>query len=88
MDYLTTSTFKKKYKNKGRILQDSIDDTIKLLVNNPHYPGLHTHKIHGISNRAIFEAYVNDSARVSFEYSENKIILRTNCNHKEVLNNP
>jgi mRNA-degrading endonuclease YafQ of YafQ-DinJ toxin-antitoxin module len=88
MYYETTNTFKKKYQKKERISQSSIDQTIKLLVKNPHHPGLHTHKVHGTGNRTIFEAYVNDGARLTFEYGENKIILRTNCNHQDVLSNP
>jgi mRNA-degrading endonuclease YafQ of YafQ-DinJ toxin-antitoxin module len=88
MYYITTNTFKKKYKKKERISQSSIDQTIELLVNNPRYPGLHTHKVRGTGNRTIFEAYVNDSARLTFEYGENTIILRTNCNHQDVLGNP
>ena len=88
MDFVTTNTFKKKYKKKERISRSSIDDTIELLVNNPRHPGLHTHKVRGTGNRAIFEAYVNDSTRLTFEYGENKVILRTNCNHQDVLGNP
>ena len=88
MNYLTTPTFKKKYKKKERISQSSVDEAIKLLVKNPHYPGLHTHKVRGTGNRAIFEAYVDDSVRLTFEYGENNIILRTNCTHKSVLDNP
>lgn len=88
MEFETTSTFKKRYQKKERISKDSVDRTIKLLINDPHHPGLHTHKVQGTGTRTIFEAYVNDSARLTFEYGHNKIILRTNCSHGDVLNNP
>ena len=86
MNYDVTTNFKRKYKKKIHIAQKSIDDTIGLLIDNPHYPGLHTHKVQGTTK--IFEAYINDEARLTFEYAENKIIFRTNCNHNTVLKNP
>jgi len=86
MNYDVTTNFKRKYKKKIQIAQKSIDDTIELLIDNPHHPGLHTHKVQGTTK--IFEAYINDEARLTFEYVENSIIFRTNCNHNTVLKNP
>lgn len=86
MDYDVTNTFKRKYRNKDRVSQVSIEKTIELLVENQRYPGLHTHKVKG--TKKIFEAYINDQARLTFEYGNDKIILRTNCNHDAVLKNP
>lgn len=86
MIYDITTKFKRKYKKKTQTAQKSIDDTIGFVIDNPHHPGLHTHKVQGTAK--IFEAYIDDEARLTFEYAENKIIFRTNCNHNAVLRNP
>lgn len=86
MNYDVTNNFKRKYKKKIPIAQKSIDDTIGFLIDNPHHPGLHTHKVQG--HTKIFEAYINDEARLTFEYAANSIIFRTNCNHNKVLRSP
>lgn len=86
MDYQITNTFKRKYKKKENIEQESIEKTISLLVDNPKHPGLHTHKVRG--TKSIFEAYIDDEARLTFEYGTNIVIFRTNCNHHRVLKNP
>jgi mRNA-degrading endonuclease YafQ of YafQ-DinJ toxin-antitoxin module len=88
MKYVLTDRFKKKYGVKEKSSQDSIDETIRKLIANTKYPGLHCHKIRGIRGKSIFEAYINDEARLTYEYGNDAIIFRTNCHHDVVLRNP
>ena len=83
-----TNNFKKKYGKKDKSSQDSIKNTVRRLVLNPNHPGLHRHKIRGIPRKSIWEAYVNNEARLTFEYGHDSIILRNNCHHDAVLRNP
>ena len=87
MKYDVTNNFKRRYnKKKDHNARESIENTIRLLVENIRHPGLHTHKVKGTKN--IFEAYINDSIRLTFQYGEDKLILRNNCTHSSVLRNP
>jgi len=86
MKYDVTNNFKRRYNKKGRAARESIENTIRLLVDNIGHPGLHTHKVKSTKN--IFEAYIDDSTRLTFEYGEDKLILRNNCTHSAVLRKP
>lgn len=88
MKYVLTDRFKEKYGAKEKSSQDSIDQTIRQMTTNIKHPGLHSHKIRGIHGKSIFEAYINDEARLTFEYGNDCIILRNNCHHDAVLRNP
>ena len=86
MKYDVTNNFKRRYKKKDPTARESIENTIRLLVENIRYPGLHTHKVK--RTKDIFEAYIDDSTRLTFEYGEDKLILRNNCTHSAVLRKP
>jgi hypothetical protein len=89
MQYILTDNFKRKYDGKEESSQDSIDGAIRKLIADIRYPGLHCHKIKGLRGRkSIFEAYINDEDRLTFEYGDDAIIFRTNCHHDAVLRNP
>lgn len=88
MKYLVTDKFRKKYGGKQKSSQDSIDGTIRRLIADTRHPGLHCHKIRGIRGKSIFEAYINDGARLTFEYGDDAIVFRTNCHHDAVLRSP
>lgn len=88
MEYVLTHRFKEKYGDKEKSRQDSIDKTIRQVTTNVRQPGLHCHKIRGIPGKSIFEAYINNEARLTFEYGNDAIIFRTNCHHDAVFRNP
>lgn len=77
--------FKRARRRKTLAMKESIDDCVALLSENPRHPGLHTHRVQG--RRGVWEAYVNQANRVTFQYGENSIILRNNCNH-DMLRSP
>ena len=68
-------------------MQDAIAQTIKLLGDNPRYPGLNAHRVE--SSPGVWEAYVDGSNRVTFHYDDSGgIVLRNHCNHDIVRRNP
>jgi hypothetical protein len=84
--YHVTNTFKRRYQKKEPNDRVIVENTIKQLIEDPHYPGLHTHKVRGTKH--IFEAYIDDFSRLTFQYGDDEIIFRNNCKHDAVLRNP
>jgi len=83
MELEITRNFARKYKKKSPEKQEKVEKTLRLLETDPHYPGLHTHKVQG--TYGIFECYVDDTLRVTFQYGDNCILLRNSCEHDAVL---
>ena len=81
-----TSRFEKQYLKKTLDDQKKVDDTVVLLEKNPRHPGLHSHKVR--HTKKIWECYIDDSMRVTFEYGKRCIILRNNCKHDITDTNP
>ena len=77
--------FKRVAKKKELGLQVAIARCVELLADDPHHPGLHTHRVQGAPG--VWEAYVDRSNRVTFHWNGPKIVLRNNCNH-EILRHP
>jgi mRNA-degrading endonuclease YafQ of YafQ-DinJ toxin-antitoxin module len=82
-----TERFKRAFQRKTPQQRDRVRRTLRLLAENPRHSGLQTHRVHGASG--VWECYVDRSARVTFEYgSESVLILRNNCGHDAVLRRP
>lgn len=86
MDLELTRVFKKRFRKKPAEQKQRVLRSMKLLSMNVHHPGLHTHKVEG--TQRVFEAYVDDAARITFEYAPGGIRLRNNCPHHAVLRRP
>jgi hypothetical protein len=67
-------------------LQQKVKKTLRLLDADFRYPGLHSHTIQGV--RGIFEAYVDQKYRVTFERRGDLLVMRNVDNHDECLKNP
>ena len=79
-----TKSFKKRLAKKPPDQAGAVLQCIKKLADNPLHPSLHTHRIQG--TRKTWEAYVDGSNRVSWEYgAQNEIIVLSHCSHKAVL---
>lgn len=59
---------------------------VKRLGENPRHPGLHSHSVKGTSG--VFESYVDDANRITWEWGDDCIILRNHCNHDIVKRSP
>ena len=62
-----TSDFQKAYQGLPRTIQDLIDRKDKNFRNDPSYPGLRTHKLHGPLN-GLWSFWITRDYRVLFEF--------------------
>ena len=81
----STSNFDEHFANKPKKLQDITRRKITLLANYPAHPSLRVHRIEGTFR--VWEAYIDMGHRLTFEYSEGRIVLRNNNGH-EILKRP
>jgi mRNA-degrading endonuclease YafQ of YafQ-DinJ toxin-antitoxin module len=63
----------------------AILECVNQLGQDPRHPGLHTHKVKG--HKGVWEAHVDKANRLTFEWDDDVLVLRNNCNH-EVLRRP
>lgn len=79
--------FKRARRKKAPAMRDTIDDCVELLAKDPRHPGLHTHRVQG--TRDVWESYVDQANRVTWQYGESgSIVLRNNCNHDVPARSP
>ncbi len=65
---------------------DQVKKAIRLLANDPHYPGLRVKKMQGTDR--IWEARASRTLRLTFEMHGDLIILRNVGAHDPALRNP
>jgi hypothetical protein len=78
--------FKKRLAKKSPELQAAVLRCVKRLGEDPRHPGLNVHKMQGLDG--VWEAYVDQGNRVTFEWSGDEIVLRNHCNHDMLRRNP
>lgn len=82
-----TERFKKSVHELDQRTLEKLKKQLKYLMSDPRHPSLGIKKIKG--TRSIFEARVNDSYRITFEFGgENEIILRVVGPHNSALKKP
>jgi len=59
---------------------------LELLMENPQHPSLRTKKIQG--QTSIFEVSINMDIRMTWQYTEDGILLRNIGKHDKTLKNP
>ena len=74
MKITRTDTCKKCYKRLPEEKKKKVIKQISLLAEDPSHPSLNVHRIKGTGS--IWECYVDRSYRITFERSEDEIILR------------
>lgn len=84
--YRATKKFRKVLNKKTKELRGAILACIKQLGENPHHPGLHTHKVKGTKD--VWEAYADQANRITFHWDNGTIVLRNNCNHSIIDRSP
>lgn len=80
--------FKKARRKKTPDMQEAIDWCVSRLSENPHHPGLHSHRVQG--TRHVWESYIDQANRVTWQYGEEpqSIVRRNNCTHDMPGRNP
>ncbi|MBI4304144.1 MAG: hypothetical protein HY665_07405 [Chloroflexi bacterium] len=81
-----TERFVKQYERLPEAMKRKVDKAVRLLDADFRHPGLRSHPLEGIEG--IFEAYVDDKYRMTFERHANVFLLRNVDNHDECLKNP
>lgn len=66
-----TEQFREDLDALDKTIRERIPKTIRLIEENPHHPGLHTHKQVTVSNRTIFRSRVNEGYRLLWEWLPN-----------------
>ena len=81
-----TTYFDKKLRKKPPRMQGALARTIARLEENPRHPGLNVHRVQG--EAGVWEAYVDRSNRLTFNYDDSgDIVLRNHCSH-DILRRP
>ena len=89
----TTERFEEQAARLPRAVFEQLEDRLKFLENNPRHPSLRAHEVKGALGDyggKIFEAYVSDKYRLTWEYGPRKgeILLRNVDNHDVCLKRP
>lgn len=63
------------------ISQNSIRKAMSLMAHNPRHPSLRTKRVQGTDS--IFEASVNMDIRITWEYTDDGVLLLRNCGHHD-----
>lgn len=68
------------------IMRPKVKKALDMLDNDFRHPWLHSHPVR--SHPGVFEAYVDDKYRMTFERRGDLFIMRNVDNHDECLKNP
>lgn len=86
MIFIRSDRFKNNYAKLNDEIKKKVKAKLKLMSENPMHPSLRTKRIQGTEN--IFEASVNMSNRMTWQYVEGGVLLRNIGEHDETLKNP
>ena len=78
--------FVSQYAGLSKTLQRKVDKALRLLDADHRHPGLRSHPVQGAPG--IYEAYVDDKYRMTFERDGEALFLRNVDNHDECLKKP
>ncbi len=78
--------FAAKYEKLPATLRVKVDKALVLLDTNFRHPGLRSHRVQGLED--IYEAYIDQKYRMTYERRGDTLVMRTVDNHDECLKNP
>jgi hypothetical protein len=84
IDY--TTRFRFQYARLPLEIQRKVDKAVDILDIDFRYPGLRSHPLKGYEG--IYEAYVDDKYRMTYERRADVLVMRNIDNHDECLKNP
>lgn len=77
-----TKTFKRHYRKLPQDIKKAVDKAMRLLVENPHYPSLHTSKVSGAKD---WYCRVTGDYRMTFKWHGDEITLTGVGSHDKAL---
>lgn len=86
MNLYYSELFADKVKELPQEVRRVLKKKLELLLENPRHPSLRTKKIRGQDR--IFEASITMEIRMTWEYTEDGILLRNIGEHDKTLKNP
>ena len=86
MNVYYTELFEQKVKELLVEIKKVLRAKLDLMIENPRHPSLRVKKIQG--QAAIFEASITMSIRLTWQYSEDGILLRNIGEHDQTLKKP
>jgi len=86
MEFSFSNRFIKDFKKLNSDEKRTLASMLSLLSDNQHHPSLRTKKVQRTDD--IFECSINMSIRMTWQYREETIFLRTVGYHDNVLKNP
>jgi mRNA interferase RelE/StbE len=86
MEFLFSNRFKKEYKSLSNETKKLPKKKLALMAENPMHPSLRTKKIQGREN--VYECSISMAIRMTWEYKDEKIFLRSIGEHDSTLKNP
>jgi len=86
MNLYYSELFADKVKQLSPEIKGVLKKKLELLLEDPRHPSLRTKKIK--SQERIFEASINKDIRMTWEYTEDGILLRNIGEHDKTLKNP
>lgn len=84
IDY--TTRFRSQYVRLPIQIQRKADRALAILEADFRHPGLRSHPVHGVDG--IYEAYVDDKYRMTYERRGDILVIRNIDNQDECLRNP
>jgi hypothetical protein len=81
-----TERFARQYSQLPNTIQRKVDKALMRLDADFRTPGLRSHPVESMSG--VFEAYVDQKYRMTFERLGNTFVMRNVDNHDERLRNP
>lgn len=75
-------SLQKSFDKKTPQMQAAIAACVKQLREDPHHPGLRTHKMGGTAG--VFEARIDGTNRLTFYWDADVIVVENHCNHSIV----
>lgn len=84
IDY--TTRFRFQYARLPKVIRRKVDRAVEFLDTDFRHPGLRSHSVKGFEG--IYEAYIDDKYRMTYERHGDVLLLRNVDNHDECLKNP
>lgn len=86
MNIYYSDLFAEKVKDLSLEVKRALKDKLELLIENPRQPSLRTKNIRG--RDSIFEASITIDIRMTWQYTEDGLLLRNIGEHDKTLGNP